>query len=180
MTDKTTQPTDIKAICRFITDSDARIVLLSGISGSGKTHLAKMLEKEKFTRLSVDAFLMAEYGKEFKSFEPERQRMLTAEAESALAERMATEVKKGKRVVIDSCLCKRSKRDFMRRKAQETGHHTLLIYMQASFDESLRRLKARKGEGCDDIPVSEEMLRRFFCGFERPDEDENAILVVSC
>lgn len=43
MTDKTTQPTDIKAICRFITDSDARIVLLSGISGSGKTHLAKML-----------------------------------------------------------------------------------------------------------------------------------------
>ena len=54
MTDKTTQPTDIKAICRLITDSDARIVLLSGISGSGKTHLAKMLEKEKFTRLSVD------------------------------------------------------------------------------------------------------------------------------
>lgn len=179
MKDKRHKPTDLETAVRHICASDAKAILLSGISGSGKTHLARMLEQEGFVRISVDALLMEKYGREFQALDSASQRRLTAEAEAEIAETMQHEIGNGNRVVVDSCLCKRAKRDFMRQKARETGFEPMLVYMEASLDKCLHRLETRNGADSDDIPVSEDMLRGFFSGFERPDTDETPVTILN-
>lgn len=179
MEDKRHKPTDMETAVRHICASDAKAILLSGISGSGKTHLARILEQKGFVRLSVDALLMKKYGRGFQALDSESQRRLTVEAEAVIAETMQHEIGNGNRVVVDSCLCKRAKRDLMRRKARETGFEPMLVYMEASFDKCLHRLETRRGADSDDIQVSEDTLRGFFSGFERPDADETPVIVLS-
>ncbi len=149
-------------------------VVLCGISGSGKTTLAKMLEHRGYHRLSMDACVRQMYGETFMSCSAERQRELTAKAEKELAERLKMLLKEGKRVVIDGCLCKKSKRDLFRDASLAVGVNPMLVYVHAPFEDSLARLSKRTGQSEDDIPVEEEMLRRFFKGFEKPCPDEDA------
>lgn len=156
---------------------EAQAVMLCGISGSGKTHFALSLEKAGFTRLSLDRLIGETYGKEFQSLSGEEQWRLTAEAERRIAEKGCEASRKGEKVVIDGCLCKRAKRDSMREALRLAGVEPRLVYLKADFGTSLRRLEAREGKGYDDIRITGAMLQRFFRGFQPPDDDEQAIVI---
>lgn len=152
--------------------SPAAVVVLCGISGSGKTEFAKCLTRRGFHRLSVDQLLFETYGDSFRLLPFERQRELTLEAERKIAEEMLNEASGGKRVVVDGCMCKRFKRDFFRSKADEHGVALQLVYLHATLETTLARMRERKGNGVDDIIVDEERIRGFFQGFEKPASDE--------
>ncbi len=153
------------------------VILLCGISGSGKTWLARMLENEGYKRLSVDRYISDTHGAEFQSYSKEKQFQLTADAEKQIAQSAYESAIRGDKVVVDACLCKRAKRDIVREIVCRSGKRPLLVHLKANFQTSLRRLETRTGNGCDDICISPEMLSRFFEGFQPPDEDENAIVI---
>ena len=155
------------------TVSDGPIAyLLCGISASGKTTLARRLQAEGAVLLSVDEEMWNSYGSGFTELPSEEQRRLTLATEENLRHRMALLLKEGEDIVVDSCLCKRFKRDAFREAAIEAGATPKLIYLTAPKEELLRRLSSREGKAHDDIIVTAEQLERFLQNFQPPQADE--------
>lgn len=148
--------------------------LLCGISASGKTTLARRLESEGAVMLSVDEEMWKRYGPEFTHLPSDEQRRLTLATEEDIRHQMALLLSEGNDVVIDSCLCKRFKRDAFREAAQAAGATPKLIYLTAPKEELLRRLSSRRGDSHDDIIVTAEQLERFLLNFQPPQDDEEA------
>lgn len=158
-------------------DNRCQAVMLCGISGSGKTHLANILEQKGWFRISIDHLTRQMYGKAFDDLPTETQKTITEDAEKEIAQRMTTQIAAGHRVVADGCLCKRSKRDFIRDILLKHGIHPTLVYLKASFEDSLIRINKRNGLSPDEIIVSEDMLKHFFANFQAPDPTEKAIVI---
>lgn len=146
--------------------------LLCGISGSGKTTLARELSKTGARLLSVDEEMWHRHGSEFPSLPSARQRELTLEIEEEIRKRMAQLLMQGDDVVVDSCLCKRFKRDAFRQKAEEAGGVPKLVYLYADRETLLKRLADRRGLHANDIIVTPEQLDRFLVNFQPPQPDE--------
>lgn len=123
-------------------------------------------------RLSVDERMWERYGR-FTDLPSEKQRELTLATEADLREEAAELLRAGKDVVIDSCLCKRFKREAFKAVAEVCGAETECIYLTAPREELLARLARRRGNDANDIIVGEEDFERFEKNFEIPGEDED-------
>lgn len=150
----------------------AQVVLLCGVSGAGKTREAQKLAQEGYRPVSADAWVWDRYGRELFSLSPERRMEVFREAHAATMEKLKQLLALGCRVVVDSTMCKRWKRDEARRICREAGASCRLMYLTAPEPELLRRLEGRRGTCADDQPVSPEALSRFLANFEVPAPDE--------
>ena len=72
-------------------------------------------------------------------------------------------------------MCKRAKRDRLRRAVARFGVVPVVAYTSAPLEVLSRRLAARTGTGPDDQIVNEDQLAGFFTNFERPGVDEECI-----
>lgn len=149
--------------------------LLCGISGSGKTTLARQMAKKGARILSVDEEMWLRHGSEFPSLPSAKQRELTLEVEADIRDRMAQLLFQGDDVVVDSCLCKRFKRDAFRQRAIEAGAEPKLVYLYADRETLLKRLADRRGRHANDIIVTTEQLDRFLVNFQPPQPDEEVV-----
>ncbi|MEU5401667.1 ATP-binding protein [Streptomyces sp. NPDC005963] len=152
-------------------------VLLVGLTGSGKTTIARFLTGHGYIRLSVDEEvhrLHGRYGVDYPEhayFERERP------AIEAIRERFIKELQAGGDVVLDHGLWRRSDRDAWREAAREAGSHPVLVYLPAGRDELLRRLAERnQREDANALTVTPEALDDFFARFDVPSEDEEVIV----
>lgn len=153
------------------------LVLMCGISGSGKTTIARRLEKQGFERLSLDAIMWERHNAAYMNLPFEKQCLLQAEAERELVERLQRLLAADRDVVVDSCLCKRSHRDAYREIVRKWNTQCKVIYCSAPAEELRRRLHSRiSNEGPDCAIVTDEMLNRFLKGFETPQADETDIV----
>lgn len=148
------------------------MILLCGVSGAGKTYMARKLTLEGYRPVSADAWVWERYGKELFSLSPERRMEVFLEAHAAIMNELRRLLAGGCRVVVDSTMCKRWKRDEARRICDEAGVSCRLMYLTAPKPELLRRLEGRRGISADDQPVSPEALSRFLTNFEVPGPDE--------
>lgn len=156
---------------------EADVVLVCGVSGSGKTHMARRLEAEGRVRLSSDALLWELCGDSFAEMPPQRRAELFASVGAMLDERLDAMLAAGSRVAVDAPLCKRAARDMLRRTCSRYGASCVTVFMDAPLPLLLERLAARRGSGPDDQTVSPAEAAAFFAGFERPDGDEHAVTV---
>ncbi|WP_318279539.1 MULTISPECIES: AAA family ATPase [Streptomyces] len=152
-------------------------VLLVGLTGSGKTTVAKTLADHGYIRLSVDEEvhrLHGRYGVDYPEhtyFERERPVV------EATRERFIKEIEAGHDVVLDHGLWRRSARDAWRQAAREAGGHPLVVYLPADREELLRRLTERnQREDANALTVTPEALDDFFARFDPPAEDEEVIV----
>ena len=76
------------------------------------------------------------------------------------------------RLSMDACVRQMYGETFMSCSAER--QRELTAKAEKELEDSLARLSKRTGQSEDDIPVEEEMLRRFFKGFEKPCPDEDA------
>ena len=143
-----------------------RVILMCGISGSGKTYFARNLERYGFIRVSA-----------VDSLSPEMQMEVFRAADDEILEIVLRMLKDGKRVVVDSTMCKRSKRDAMRRACALAGTEPLLVYLEASLSTLSRRLESRRGVGPDDLIVPLSRLHSFVSNFQPPQSDEPHIVI---
>lgn len=153
------------------------VTLLCGISASGKTRYSKQLERQGAVRLCVDELMWSRHGSEFVHLPSATQRQLTLEAEAEIRTRMQELLSEGRRVVIDSCLCKRFKREAFELAATEVNADIDKIFLTARHEVLLHRLAQRKGDDPNDICVSPEEFGRFTANFQEPDADEGYLVI---
>ncbi len=154
-----------------------RVILMCGISGSGKTYFARNLERYGFIRVSADAIIWDKYGSAIDSLSSAMQMEVFRAADDEILEIVLRMLKDGKRVVVDSTMCKRSKRDAMRRACALAGTEPLLVYLEASLSTLSRRLESRRGVGPDDLIVPLSRLHSFVSNFQPPQSDEPHIVI---
>lgn len=156
---------------------DSKVVLMCGVSGSGKTYYSYKLEEKGYERLSPDELLWNRYGAGFTSLPFDQQKKLFIDASHEILDMTVRLVRAGKKVVVDSTMCKRFKRDEMREACLPLGVNPLIVYLEAPYPLLEQRLAFRKGSGPNDLIVSKEQLKTFYSNFEIPREDENFIVV---
>lgn len=156
---------------------DSRVIMLCGISGSGKTTLARVLERKGFFRLSADLLIWELYGEDFLRFSSDEKKRIFGTIDAVIAERLAELLRQGRKIVVDSTMCKRFKRDGLREVCRRSGITPRLIFLDASLEVLNRRVASRSGDGPDSQAVTEDQLRTFFRNFERPAEDEECFVI---
>lgn len=153
------------------------VLLMCGISGSGKTRFSKQLEQYGFTRLSADEMIWEKYGDDFVNFTPEKRKEIFKSIDKELSDRLTEMLNVGKKIVVDATMCRRTKRESLRSLCQLHGIEPLIIYMRASLPLLSARIAGRQGKGPNDQIIDKSMLEIYFSNFEPPGENENFITI---
>lgn len=144
------------------------VVVMCGISGSGKTRFARRLEERGFVRVSADVLLWERYGDDFPSLSPDVKKAAFIGVGRMIEEALVPLLEKGARVVVDSTMCKRAKRDAMKALCGRYGIKPEIVYMETAPQVLAERLARRSGDGPDDQLVTPEQLEMYCAGFEAP------------
>jgi predicted kinase len=145
----------------------SKLILFCGLPGSGKTTLAKKLEKEYgAVRLNTDEW-MADLG-----FDPNNEEV-HKKLQDRLWELAKELLKAGQDVILENGLWTRAERDDKRRDAKELGVSTELHYLNVPLEELVRRLEARNvvSEHGHAV-VTKDEIEEFAKIFEAPSAEE--------
>ena len=146
--------------------------LTCGLPGSGKTTLARRLEREhRALRLTTDEWLVRIFGDDMTMAENETYR---PQLEYHLFPDLAVRaLELGVNVVLDFGVWARNEREDFRGRAAAVGARSELHFLDVPIDELLKRLELRNLEQPAAVfRISEDQLRLWATWFERPDADE--------
>lgn len=156
------------------------VFLLAGLTGSGKTMLAKRLESEQgVRRLSVDELVFernGRYGVDYPDWQyPAREGPVREEIYGLLAELVAG----GADVVLDHGLWTRAERDEVKEIVERAGGRWRLIYLPATREALLARLAERnRRRDANALHVTEVELDAFIGRFEPPAGEGEEVLAI--
>jgi predicted kinase len=153
------------------------IYLVCGLGGSGKSTYAGRLAESGLQKFSIDEYVYSKYGRDIVNL-PEHEYLehyRTAKIE--LDKKLAIAIKKNKSVVVDYGFWRRSSRDFYKKLVEDNGGQWKLIYLKASPEVLVKRLRERnKQTHANAFPVTEEKLQEYIERFEEPmNEGEEVI-----
>jgi predicted kinase len=145
------------------------VVLMCGLPGSGKSTYARMLEKQGFTRLSIDEAIWRRIGHDAAELPPESYEHLKTETEAELWDELVDHLQARRPVVVDYSFWNRERRERYKTLIERHGCRWELVHLKASVETLLRRLRLRNNlTGANSVTVSEELLRRHAANFEEP------------
>ena len=147
------------------------LIVLCGLPGSGKTTLARRLERERpALRFSEDEWVSRMFSLEMAHENELRERIKDVQWDIAV--RAATF---GVDSVLDWGLWARVERDDYRARAAAAGTPFELRYLAATRDELLRRIALRNANlPPETFPIEQGQLDEWWGLFEPPDADELA------
>lgn len=150
--------------------TDARLILICGLPGSGKTTVATQLAADaRAVRLSPDEWKHA-LGIDYYD---EQMRVRLEERLWGLARELLT---LGQSVILENGFWARKERDELRLAARTLGVAVDLHYLEAPVEELWRRLELRNAQAAPGtVPITRIDLEKWSAVFERPDAAELAL-----
>jgi len=146
-----------------VQNNKARLIIICGLPGSGKTTLAKCLEKSvPAFRFSPDDWMD---GLTINLHDGE----MRAKIESLQWELAQQLLKLGTAIIIEWGTWGRSERDELREGARKLGAAVELHYLSAPVDELFERIQRR---GMEDPPIQYEDVVQWADIIQVPTEDE--------
>lgn len=157
----------------------AEVIMMCGVSGSGKTTFAKQKEQEGYTRLSIDETVWTNYGQYGVDYPAEQYEDISKEVEAQLCEQLLLLLDANKDVVIDFSFWDRQRRDRYKKLIENTGASVKLIYLKADIEVLRKRLEIRNQriEANSAFEITDEILSRYYAGFEEPDGEGEIIVL---
>jgi predicted kinase len=155
------------------------VVMLCGLTGSGKTTYARGLEAQGFTRLSVDEVVFeanGRYGVDYPESEYfDRGRLAVAAVKRQLLGLMNA----GEPVVLDIGLWRKADRDAYKRLIKDHGGTWRLLYFRADRQTLMDRLRERNLRAdANALTVTSSALDDFIRRFEPPAGEGEEIIDV--
>lgn len=156
----------------------ATVFLLCGLPGSGKTTLARQIERERRAiRLSPDEWIAALHGPDIQQRDPETFRGPARDRTEALQRELAGRLLAvGVDVILENGFWGESERDEYRAWARAHGARVVLRYLEVPREELWRRLQARNAAlSPGTFHVERQELDGWFDHFEAPTPEELAL-----
>ena len=141
--------------------------LICGLPGSGKTTLAKQLERElPALRLAPDEWMARIVGDGFDDVK-------RAAVEAVQWDIAARALRLGVDVILENGFWSRRERDDFRSRAAAIGATTKLHFLDVPREELRRRLALRNAAPeADTFPVNDSQLDLYWSWFEPPAPEE--------
>jgi predicted kinase len=142
-----------------------------GLPCSGKTTLAKKLEREQFAlRLTADEWHIRLFGQDADELEHDTRHSLI---EMMLWNIASRALELGINVILDFGFWAREEREDYRSRAKEIGASSEVHFLDVPTDELMRRLMARNSQSSpSSFYIPEEMMKPWIAFFQRPTPDE--------
>ncbi len=155
-----------------------KVYLLCGLGGSGKSTYAQKLTDDGLEKFSLDEYVYSKFGREIANLPEDVYLEHYRKAKIELDNKIANRIRKGQSIVVDYGFWRRSSREFYKKLVEDSGGEWKLVYLKASPEVLLKRLKERnKRTDANAFPVTEEKLREYIERFEEPkNEGEEVIL----
>jgi predicted kinase len=151
--------------------SGARLILVCGLPGAGKTTHATALERELHAvRFSADDWMNA-LGIDIYD-EPQRQKI--EDLQWRLARKL---LHLGLTIIVEWGAWARSERDSLRLQARAAGAAVELHFLTALVDILFERIQRR---GMENPPIEREAIERWAQIFEPPTPEEMALFDAAC
>ncbi|WP_218043578.1 AAA family ATPase [Paramicrobacterium fandaimingii] len=151
----------------------ARVAMMCGPGGAGKTTYAKRLEREGWTRLSFEV----EFWDRGITTMPSAD--VVAEVAAELKARLLSHVAAGNDVVLDFGFWFRRQRDEFRELLAPHGIVPKTVYIATDLETILSRVGDRHGRQADDWPMTEQTATEYFEQFEPPSPEEGPLEIIS-
>lgn len=148
--------------------------LMCGLAGAGKSTYARGLERQGWSRFSIDSETFAAGFTDAASVPPEIAAGIQARQRVAIAEA----IRAGRDVVVDYSFWSRAERDDYRALGRAEGADVEVIYVRAPEEVLRRRLSMRRGRDADDLLVDTALLERYLAVFEPPSPEESDVRVI--
>jgi predicted kinase len=154
----------------------ARLIMICGLPGSGKTTLAKRLEVERpALRLTPDEWIAPLYGERFYGEGvPQEQIDAVHDRVEAIQWTVATQaLSLGVDVVLDFGFWTRSERESFRARARALGAESEIIALETPIEELVDRIEKRnRNLPLHTFHISEQQIRAWWEIYEPPQADE--------
>jgi predicted kinase len=150
--------------------TEARLILICGLPGSGKTTLAKRLApRVPAVRLCPDEW---KHDLDIDYYDEQRRELLEQRLWRLGQELLGL----GQSVILENGFWAREEREEYRRRARSLDVAVELRYLEVPVDELCRRLEIRNELGAPGtVPIKRDDLQKWALQFEAPDADELAL-----
>ena len=150
--------------------ANGTVILLCGISGAGKTTVAKHLESKGFLRLSIDEEIWSTHGRYGIDYPAAAYSDLQKQAANAVWTRLEQLLPQKTPVVVDNSFWNRATRDRYKQLIESHQRPWMLIYLKVPPEILRTRLLARQNrfDANAAFPIGDELLNKYLESFQPP------------
>lgn len=145
------------------------VVMLCGLTGSGKSTYAEQLVAQGYEKLSLDESMHEKHGRAGVDYPAEKYMDYEDDVNNNLKQKLAGLLADGSSVVLDYGFWSKDNRDTYKEIIGANGGKWRLVYFKARPEVLIQRLR-RRNERIDAnaVHVTESMLGDFIKRFQEP------------